>query len=290
MKLNLHLQKEYESIKTNIYLSESELEKYKTDDLYLISSDKETYTSYLEKLNLNNIKLKDLLDEKMEFILNNTRMIEHHSGDPLYKFNDNKIFVTIEQVSNEEKLFKILGSIAFYISGSMTNERKKVISDTVVYQISYLITKIGFRPTNTEMMLDQIIRYTTAIIDINLGKNLEHELKNDLSYNNVSYNNDNKYLEFYEMVKDWNTEKYFEELSKLIGLDSTAFKQIFASKYGINSIMVFEDISNYFLILFLSYYFKIKEVLSSYILSNDKTSNLGQRMLNFMTYHFNSIR
>lgn len=288
MKLNINIRKEYDSIKKDIFINN--LDEIKNDEYYNISESKETFTEYLNKLvEYSRYSAGEVLDTKLKFILENVRLVKHKSGDPLYKYSDTKIFVPIEEVSNEEKLLKIIGSVVFYIIGTRYSlQRKQELTAIVSQQLATLIAKVGYRPSSTEGLLEQIERYTLVILNINHGKNLETSLYKDMRSIDIQYPTDVKQKDFLRYVERWNTEIYFEEVAKLLGLTSPSFKQVFASRYGINAVMAIEDISNYFLILFLSDIFKIKEVISSYILSNDVTSANGQRIIDSILYKFNT--
>lgn len=288
MKLNINIRKEYDSIKKDIFINN--LDEIKNDEYYNISESKETFTEYLNKLvEYSRYSAGEVLDTKLKFILENVRLVKHKSGDPLYKYSDTKIFVPIEEVSNEEKLLKIIGSVVFYIVGTRYSlQRKQELTAIVSQQLATLIAKVGYRPSSTEGLLEQIERYTLVILNINHGKNLETSLYKDMRSIDIQYPTDVKQKDFLRYVERWNTEIYFEEVAKLLGLTSPSFKQVFASRYGINAVMAIEDISNYFLILFLSDIFKIKEVISSYILSNDVTSANGQRIIDSILYKFNT--
>lgn len=288
MKLDLNIRKEYDSIKKDIFIKN--LEEIKNDQQYNISDDKVAFKDYLGKLaEHSRYSAGDLLESKEDFILDNVRLLKHNSGDPMYKFSDTKIFVPIEDVSNEEKLLKIIGAVAFYIIGTRYSlQRKQELTPLVAEQLAVLISKVGYRPSSTEGLLEQIIRYTLVILNINQGKKLETSLYKDMRSIDIQYPTDSKQKDFLRHVERWNTEIYFEEIAKLLGLTSPSFKQVFASRYGINTVMAIEDISNYLLVLFLSDMFKIKEVISSYILSNDLTSASGQRIIDSIMYKFNT--
>ncbi len=262
MKIELNYKEHYSLINKSL---NTDLSSYKNDDLYVISENPTSYESYINSLVSNSpIKLKDIYNEKKDFILSNTRIRNYESGDLTYYTSPTKIIITIPHESARDNLIRILGSVAFYAIGRRFAPRvKRAYAPMVSQQLSYLISKVSYRPIDTDQVLPEINRYVLAMLfsthDID-----QSELLDAMLNINIQYPNKRKFDEFKNEITKKDINFFFDKIAKLLGSDENALKQIIASKYEKEILLTFEDISHYFYILFISNAFRYKETVSVY--------------------------
>ncbi len=257
MKLDFNIKKDYQLSNISYYVTS--LGKYKQDSKFIETTNIKLYDKFLEKLS-NNIKtdLSNLLNQHKQFIIENTLCITRSTGDPDYLFTDTKIIIPLAEVSNNEQVMQILGSMIFFIVASLKNKLPYISSCSML--LSHILSKTFLgRSIDISSEYDDIVRNTICIL---LRQNNFYSFDNvdTMIYNlNVTPLNRKRTIELFDKYNksiDESLKIYFDTLSKLIKINESTIKQNLINHFGIEMLLGFEDVSNLLLIITTSMLYK----------------------------------
>ncbi|MGB9674516.1 MAG: hypothetical protein ACPLX8_00125 [Nanopusillaceae archaeon] len=289
MIFKLNYKKKYEIAHLEIFVND--IDELTHNSLYTISSDKKSFEDFILGLAKNSPSTyKDIFYKFQNFILNNVRLRASDKVSPLYEFSNSKIIVPIHSSENKNDIFtKILGTIPYYAVGIKFNEHFKLLRiPLVANQLTYLISKLNYRPIGSNINLKDINRYILLLLMKTHDDNLNNYKKN-LLYSDLMFNLESGYDKFFKENKDKSPEQLLEDISGLLDLSNSSLKQMMVTKYGLDILLVLEDISHFFYLIFLSHVLNYRLVISRTLLSIDESKLFASKSIEYVSVLVDSI-